>query len=171
MRFIVLGIIISTMLFRNGNANHPSLTIRRSTQSHVQSCLHVILTAVCLCLALPAAQHKVDPANSYHRVIVVVPLVGKGTYLDPKRPLYAPVGVRIAGNRAGIISFYQQLTDDKKSAIVEFVAFDRAALAPILNDKSLKVFEKGKNLKSEVEFEMKKVKKDFDSTNFGLAVR
>ena len=36
------------------------------------------------------AQRRVDPKNSYNRVIAVVPLTGSGTPVDPKRPKYAP---------------------------------------------------------------------------------
>jgi len=118
-----------------------------------------------------AAQHRVDPVNSYYRVVAVVPLVGAGTYADPRRPMYVPTGPRVAGDRSGIIAFSQQITDDKKSAVVEFVAADRAALLPILNDASLKVFEKGKHLRIDIELEVKKAKKGFTLDSLSVPVR
>jgi hypothetical protein len=51
------------------------------------------------------------------------------------------------------------------------VAADRAALAPILADKSLTVvFEKNNAKKDDVGNALKKYKKDFDLDNFGVRV-
>ena len=72
---------------------------------------------------------------------------------------------------SGIIAFQQIPTDDKKFAIVEFVAADARAFAPILNDKSVKVFEKGKHSRASIEQEFKLVRKDFNLSQFGMAVR
>src|SRR5690349_24951539 len=36
------------------------------------------------------AQHRVDPRNTYNRIICVVPLTGSGTPADPRRPKYTP---------------------------------------------------------------------------------
>ena len=71
-----------------------------------------------------------------------------------------------------ILAYSWQLSDDGKSAIVEFVAADRKAFVEILNSKDPKVrlFEKGKNSKDETESELKKQKKDFDPTKFGAKV-
>ena len=66
-----------------------------------------------------------------------------------------------APSRAGIIAYGWQPSDDGTFALVEFVAVERAAFAPILADKSLKVFEKGKARREEVEAEFRKHKKDF----------
>ena len=70
----------------------------------------------------------------------------------------------------GIVAFMQQTSDDGKYALVEFVAKDPAALQPILNDKSLKVFIKGKDKKGDIEAELKKYKKDFDLNKFGVVM-
>ncbi len=101
----------------------------------------------------------------------MVPLIGAGTRADPKRPKYTPASAGQAPSLNGIIGFQQIATDDKQFAIVEFVAADPAALKPILNDTSLKVFERGKMARLTIEQELKLVRKDFDLSKFGMAVR
>jgi hypothetical protein len=66
--------------------------------------------------------------------------------------------------------YSQQLSDDGKLALVEFVARDRAAFQAIFNDKTIKFFEKGKSKKQDIETELKKYKKDFDLNKFGTVV-
>src|SRR5215472_388171 len=84
------------------------------------------------------AQRRVDPRNTYNRVIAVVPLIGAGTASDPKRPKYAPWPVSPDPN--GILGFVFQPTDDGKSAIVEFVAQNRSAFSLLLADKTIEIF-------------------------------
>jgi len=100
-----------------------------------------------------------------------VPLVGAGTALDPKRPKYTPIDVNQAPSLKGIIAFQQIPTDDKNFAIVELVAADINVLSPILNDKSLRVFQRGLHSRAVIEQEIKLVRKDFDLTQFGMVVR
>jgi hypothetical protein len=69
----------------------------------------------------------------HERIIAVVPLIGAGTYADPRRPLFAPDSKDLH-NPNGIHSYRWEASDDGRHAIVEFVARDRAALLPILND-------------------------------------
>jgi hypothetical protein len=119
--------------------------------------------------AVVSAQHRVDPRNTYYRVIAVVPLsAGSGTPDDPKRPQYAPWPP--SRSQTGIIAYSQQLSDDGKLALVEFVARDRAAFQAIFNDKTIKFFEKGKSKRQDIETELKKYKKDFDLNKFGTVV-
>jgi hypothetical protein len=120
---------------------------------------------------LPGQQRRVDPKFTYHRVIAVVDLSGSGSDVDPLRPKYAPA-LRTAPNQPlpGIIAFMQQISDDKKHALVEYVAKDPAALQPILSDKSIKVFLKGKDKKDDIEKELRKYKKDFDLDKFGVVL-
>ena len=134
---------------------------------------------VLICAFAPAfGQRKVDPRNTYQRVIAIVPMTGSGTAADPRRPLYAPLpptkeqAVAAAKTRTGILAFTYQLTDDGKSAIVELVARDRSAFAPILADRSanVKVFEKDKMSRQQLETEVKKQKRDFDFTRFGVVL-
>ena len=119
-----------------------------------------------LFLLIPAAsaQRKLDPGHNHERVMAVVPMAGAGTAADPRRPLHAPV----KADPNGIVSFSYQVSDDGRFAIVEFVALNRAALAPILapNQPNVKAFEKEKATKSELEAEFRKYKKDFDLEKF-----
>ena len=104
----------------------------------------IALFLLLLIASVPAwPQRKVDAANSYHRVICVVPLVGTGTWADPKRPMFAPTSSQLGRGKSGILAYYHELSDDGQSAIVVFVAADRASLQPILTTKvpSVQVFD------------------------------
>ena len=132
-------------------------------------------TAVFVYLFLSTAawpQHrKVDPRNTYNRIIVLVPLVGSGTAADPKRPMYAPaVRNSPTAPQPAIIAYSFQVSDDGKYALTEFVARNRSAFAGILADKQIQVFSKGNDKKDDIEKELKKYKKDFDLEKFGLVV-
>lgn len=61
-------------------------------------------------------------------------------------------------------------TDDGKSAVVEFVAKNREALLPVLNDTTIKAFEKGRVAKVEIESNVKQVRKDFSLDTFGMVM-
>src|ERR1700691_4465124 len=99
-----------------------------------------LLIGLLMLAGVVCAQRSVDPRNTYHRVICVVPMIGSGTAADPKRPLYAPApGIALPN---GIIGFTQVPSDDGKSAIVEFVARNRSAFHAILADSSITVYEK-----------------------------
>jgi len=128
----------------------------------------MVVLLVTSCLGL--AQHKVDPKNTYSRVICIVPMVGKGTPADPRRPQYAPWPPAATASRTAIIAYSHQVSDDGKSALVEFVARDRSAFQAIFNDKSVTVFEKGKDKKSDIENALKKYKKDFDLSKLGMVL-
>src|SRR5436305_10842945 len=100
---------------------------------------HCVLLLCFLTISVSYSQRRVDPRLTYFRVITVVPHVGAGTAADPKRPQYAPPA-RTAANQpiAGIIGFTQQISDDGKWALVEYVAKDMVSLQTILNDKTIK---------------------------------
>jgi hypothetical protein len=114
------------------------------------------------------AQRRVDPRNTYNRVIAVVPLTGGGTASDPKRPKYAPWPA--AANASGILGFVFEPTDDGKSAVVEFVAQSRAAFSVLLADKTIQVFQRGSASKSSIETAIKQVRKDFSLDSFGMVM-
>jgi hypothetical protein len=102
------------------------------------------LLLLLLLVSIPAwPQRKVEPANSYHRVICVVPLVGSGTWDDPKRPMFAPLPSQMGRGKSGILAYYHEMSDDGQSAIVVFVAVDRASLQSILTTTvpSVQVFD------------------------------
>ena len=116
---------------------------------------------------LPVPTKRIDPTNSYYRVLAIVPLTGSGTHADPVRPMFAPAP-SAASNRNGIIAYQHQLSDDGKLAIVEFVATTRAAFAPLLasTDSRVKVFEVGQHTKAEITAAFQTVKADFSFDKF-----
>lgn len=114
-------------------------------------------------------QPRVDPRNTYERVMAVVPIIGTGTAGDFKRPMYAPtLGDMHSNLGTGIIGFTYVESDDHTLALAEFVARDRTALLPILNDPSIKAFLKGRDKRADIEKEFKLHKKDFDFEHFGV---
>lgn len=123
--------------------------------------------------SIPAvfAQHKVQMRNMYERLICVVPMVGTGTPEDPRRPLYAPLPTA-EPSPDGIVAFTYVESDDGLRALVELVARDRAAFKGILeeNRSDVKIFEKGKHKKDDIEKEFKKLRRDFDLDQLGVGV-
>ena len=129
------------------------------------------LAAVSVFAVTLFAQGHVAPENMYTRVLCVVPMIGDGTGSDPKRPMFAPNPAALLGQAnpaaatptPGILAFQYQLSDDGNYALVEFVGIDRKALAEILDSKDsrVKVFERTKAKKEDIEKEFKKYKKDF----------
>ncbi len=81
-----------------------------------------LLIGLLALVVVVCAQRRVDPTNTYVRVICVVPLVGSGAQDDPKRPMYAPWPAVAPTSRTSIIAYSQQISDDGGSALVEFVA-------------------------------------------------
>ena len=116
---------------------------------------------------LPVPTKRVDPTNSYHRMLAIVPLTGSGTHADPLRPMFAPAP-SAAANRNGIIAYQHQVSDDGKLAIVEFVATTRAAFAPLLasTDSRVKVFEVGRATRAEILAAFQSVKSSFSFAKF-----
>ncbi len=64
------------------------------------------------------------------------------------------------------------MSDDKKHALVEFVARDRSSFKDLLADKrpDVKASEKGKAKRSDIEAEFKRFKKDIDLDRFMVRV-
>lgn len=113
--------------------------------------------------ALAMAQRKVDIRNMYERVVCVVPVVGKGTFDDPRRPMFAPLQTGKKDERGGIIGFSWVPSDDGQSAIVEFVARERSAFLSIsgANRPDVRVFQKGRDARADIESEFKRYRKSF----------
>lgn len=121
---------------------------------------------VILCASFYPAfpQHKVALKNMHERLVLVVPMVGSGTPQDPRRPLYAPVpNAAEPPAHDGIIAFSFVESDDGQHAIVQLVARDRAAFRKILteNRADVKLFDKDKTAKSDIESEGRKFRKNF----------
>lgn len=108
------------------------------------------------------AQHAVDPAQRYHRLICLVHFTGAGTIQDPKRPEYVP-GPSDKRDRAGIIAWSVTPTDDGQMAIVHLVAVNRHAFDAVLADTrpEIKVFEIGKDSRQTIEAFMQQYKAGF----------
>lgn len=122
-----------------------------------------------LCASLLSAQDRVDIRQLHERIIAVVPIVGAGTYEDPKRPLFAPS--KNERSESAIESFSWQPSDDGKYAIVEFVARDRQAFKHILSDaRVLKTIERSSSKKDQDTRDLKQFRKDwsFDAGSANL---
>lgn len=134
-----------------------------------RSTIGILVILLGIASALVAQQHRVAPRNLYHRIIVVVPLVGQGTPEDPKRPQYTPLSTA-AGSRDGIIAFSQRVSDDGQYAIVELVAADRAAFRELLADlrPDVLVFDRKTHSQLEIEGGIRKYLKDFTLAGFGV---
>ena len=138
--------------------------------------LFVCLFAASLYPQAGQCQPKVDPQHRYERLLAVVPMIGSGTQDDPKRPAFTPAPTKPGEERRGeaalegIVAFTAEISDDGRFAIVEFVARDRSAFAPILEDKrpEVKAFEKGRAKREDMEREFRRYKADFDAARMGV---
>jgi hypothetical protein len=109
------------------------------------------------------AEKPMRAGDRYERLVAIVPMVGRGTLDDPKRPLFMPV--RQTPGPDSFLSVTYDLSDDGNYAVVEFVAATRRAFAPILaaGRPDVKVFEPGKARKQDAEVEIRKFIKNFDA--------
>ena len=114
----------------------------------------------------PLAPPHVAGHNLYERVFCVVPLVGRGTWDDPKRPLYAPLlrsGAAPTFRNTDILAYSYVTSDDGQFALVQFVARDRRAFQSLLGDtiQVLKTFAKESTASATIEAEFQKYRKTF----------
>jgi hypothetical protein len=116
--------------------------------------------------------HQVDPSTMYFRIYAVVPIVGSGTSVDPKRPTFGPLATDFKQDHSGILGFQMQLSDDKTMALVEIVAANRNVLLSAVTSTAagVVVFEQGKASKAVIEAEFQKYKKGF-TLNSWIPVR
>ena len=141
--------------------------------------LAVILS---LCVFTLFAQDRVSPEFMYHRVWAVVPLIGAGTAEDPRRPMFVPSPAerradavsrtqegKDSEKRPAILGYTMQLSDDGLTALVEFVGSDPESLRFITEStaRNVKVFERGKATKEDIETEFRKYKSSFRLDSFG----
>ena len=64
----------------------------------------------------PAGRPTIDARHLHHRLYAIVPIIGKGTPDDPKRPLHAPLPRAIdSKNRTGILAYAYEESDDENS--------------------------------------------------------
>ena len=133
-----------------------------------------VAAVVCLIAVSVAAlaQQRVDPLNMYYRVWAIVPYTGQGTVADPKRPLHAPAPAAISpSSPTGIAGWIHVPSDDGKFALVEYVARDKASLAPILADATIQAFSINNGVGRPAAIAaFQKLKKNFDFSHFGVRV-
>lgn len=152
------------------------------------------MPVVCLLVAVGAAfaQHRVDPGNMYARIYAIVPMVGSGTWADPRRPMFAPVAQQpvaeqpiaqpaaaqqtTPATRAGIIAFNSIESDDGNFALIEIVAVNRKQLALITAQMSsaavtgLQIFDRSTTSTATVQSAFQLLKQNFDITQFLVVV-
>lgn len=136
-----------------------------------------LLIGVCLFAVLGFSGPRSAGGALYERLICVVPMVGTGTVNDPKRPMFAPVAGQTTAEEAPrkgfsypatMVGFRSVLSDDGMTAIVEFIARDRAAFQPILAQKASLFFWANPHLQSSdtLTQELRKFNKNFDLVSF-----
>src|SRR5450432_493694 len=126
-----------------------------------------VMVLLALAATLPA-QHRVDPRNSYYRVIAVVPLVA-GTN-GAAWPKHVPTTPSAGPSAPGVFACACELSDDGHYAIVELVGTNRAALADVLADHApgVLVFEKGAVARQVIESAIQPFRKGFSLSRFGV---
>lgn len=130
------------------------------------------------------AQQPLSQSRRYDRILCVVPMIGKGTWDDPRRPMFtptrsersqresllliAPRNEKIAALNTEIVGYRYEVSDDGRFALVEFQARSARAFDHILarKDAGIKIFQPGRSRREEVEAEFRKHKKDFDWKRF-----
>jgi hypothetical protein len=121
-----------------------------------------LMALSCSVSGVVLAQPHVDSRNVGERMIVVVPIVGSGTYDDPKRPLFVPASMAEMVNGTSLHAFQWEPSDDGRFAIVEFATRDRATLDAVAAEpRVVKSFQKGIHKRNDIERELQKYKKDF----------
>jgi hypothetical protein len=138
-----------------------------------------VVLVVCLLAAVGSAfaQHRVAPGSMYARIYAIVPMVGSGTWEDPKRPMFAPVPHQMTpGSRSGIIAYNQVESDDGNFALIEIVAANRQELAKVTAQMSaaalpgLQLFDRTTTSVANVQSAFQLLKKNFDITKFRVVV-
>ena len=131
-----------------------------------------LLCALTVVLCLNAAS---QPGGNlkFQRVIAVVPMIGSGTYDDPKRPMFCPSPREMAaatagGKRPWLLSYRFELGDDGQTAIVEFTAPDRASLNVVLQstDARVTIYEPNKISLDNLKQALQKLEATFDLERF-----
>ena len=131
------------------------------------------IPVVCLLASIGAAiaQPRVEWMNRYERVLAIVPVAGSGTAADPKRPQYVPVlSEDTPSTTTPFLGFAVVFSDDRKFALVEFVARSGSAFQGILADATIQTFLKGRDSRQAAEAAFQQHKKNFSIANFGVRI-
>ena len=140
-----------------------------------------VVPVVCLLVAVGSAfaQHRVDPSSMYARIYAIVPMVGSGTWDDPKRPMFAPIAQQVTpGIRTGVIAFNSVTSDDGNFALIEIVAATRPQLALITSQMNaqlaavtgFQLFDRSTTSVATVQTAFQALKQNFDITKFRVVV-
>lgn len=105
---------------------------------------------------------ELDKAKRLTSIIVVSPMVGRGTYDDPLQPAVIRASEKKDEDGRGV-SFRYLLGDDGRTAIVEISGLSGAKRADLKTktDLATEVIERETTKKEEVETVLKRVKKNF----------
>ncbi len=133
----------------------------------------VVLVSLSSLVAQNALPTALDIGQTYERVVVVCPLTSKGTYADPRRPEIVPAKLKQDAKEREkavgldvVMAYAWVPSDDGKSAIVEIVVRDPAAMKEFLREAgkvaAVTLFERGKQTPAVLDTELRKVKKDFN---------
>lgn len=116
------------------------------------------------------SQAGFGPGRAGEVAIAIVPMVGSGTYEDPRRPLIIPVQ-RLSGEES--LDFRYVQSDDGRYAIVVLRAPSRALLDRALTSRGqpIKVFVRGKDSRAEVETEIRRYRRSFRLDDLGGEAR
>jgi|WetSurMetagenome_2_1015567.scaffolds.fasta_scaffold564460_1 hypothetical protein len=120
--------------------------------------IRVFMSALLLACGLQGQSRGPLPMQG-ETLIAVVPMVGAGTFEDPKRPMFS----RALAQANPSVSFRYVLSDDGQSAIVLFSAPFREHLADILQSRAggVRVFERGALARSALEAQLGLVRRGF----------
>lgn len=123
--------------------------------------LRPLLLLILACAFTMVAQDRVPEQYLHERILAIVPMIGAGTSEDPIRPMFMPKPGE--ESKSPFLSVQYEISDDGKSALVEFVAPDKEAFKEILaaRGRDAQVFERGKSSTEEVEREFSKVKQNY----------
>ena len=113
---------------------------------------------------------RVSTQLMYHRVWAVVPMIGSGSAADPRRPMFVPAPGQAASGHSGVIGYQMLLSDDKKSALVEFVGASPKELRHIAGSTApgVKAFERGKASQALIQAEFRRFRADFSVNMFNV---
>jgi len=116
-----------------------------------------------------SAQKGTSPRYGQERLLIVCPLIGDGSYANPRRPMFTPS----RGQTTQFTGFHWVLADNGRLAIVEITAKSRAAFISILSDRTpeVRVFDRARDKKDDVERELKLLKRDFTLERFAGLTR
>lgn len=124
------------------------------------------------------AQRRVDPTQLYERVFAILPMTGKGTLADPKRPAGLPLpGAMKANDRTGVVAYNVQLSDDGNLALVELVFASKTTALPAMAQlraatasPDVQIFDNPGLQRAEIQRAFGAKKKGLDLTKFQVVV-